>query len=141
MTRVYRKLGVRSRTELARWWPTAVSHSTRSERVVGFTAMPPPVGRRTVWAMALGTGRTFFVESYIPQLDVAGVAALSSRLQKTVEQLQDEGLSLAWIRSFALLEEDTFVWMVEATELDHVDLIQRRAGVELAHVVEVVPGE
>ena len=103
--------------------------------------MPPDKGRRTVWAMALGTGRTFFVESYVPQLDAAGVTAISSRLQAAVEQLQEEGLPLAWIRSFALLDEDTFVWMVEATELDHVDLIQRRAGVELDHVVEVVPGE
>ena len=86
-------------------------------------------------------GRTFFVESYIPQLDAARAAALSSRLQAAVEQLQDEGLPLTWIRSFALLQEDTYVWMVEATDLDHVDLIQRRAGVELDHVVEVAPGE
>ena len=86
-------------------------------------------------------GRTFFVESYIPQLDAEGAAALSSRLQTAVDQLKDEGLALAWIRSFALLQEDTYVWMVEATQLDHVVLVQRRAGVELDHIVEVVPGE
>jgi hypothetical protein len=86
-------------------------------------------------------GRTFFVESYIPHLDAAGAAARSSRLQAAVEQLTKEGLPLAWIRSFALLQEDTYVWMVEATELDHVVLIQRRAGVELDHVVEAAPGE
>ena len=97
--------------------------------------------RRTVSAMALANERTFFVESYVPQLDAAGVAAISSRLQAAVEQLQEEGLPLAWIRSFALLGEDTFVWMIEATDLDHVDLIQRRAGLELDHVVEVLPGE
>ena len=91
--------------------------------------------------MALGNGRTFFVESYIPLLDAAGAASLSSRLQRAAEQLRQEGLPLAWIRSFALLDEDTYVWMVEATQLDHVVLIQRRAGVELGHVVEVVPGE
>jgi len=101
--------------------------------------MPPALGRRTVPAMALG--RTFFVESYIPHLDAAGVAALSSRLQTAVEQLQEEGLPLTWIRSFALAGEETFVWMVEATQLDHVVLLQRRAGLELDHVVEVVPGE
>ena len=39
------------------------------------------------------------------------------------------------------MEEDTYVWMVEATQREHVVLIQRRAGVELDHVVEVVPGE
>jgi hypothetical protein len=101
--------------------------------------MPPLGGRRTVSSME--QGRTFFVESYIPQLDAAGAAALSSRLQTAVEQLREEGLCLTWIRSFALLHEDTYVWMVEATQLDHVVMVQRRAGVELDHVVEAVPGE
>jgi len=101
--------------------------------------MPPLSGLRTVSAMA--PGRTFFVESYIPQLDAAGAAALSSRLQTAVEQLKNEGLPLAWIRSFALLQEDTYVWMVEATQLDHVVLVQQRAGVELDHVAEAMPGE
>jgi hypothetical protein len=86
-------------------------------------------------------GRTFFVESYIPQLDAKGAAALSARLRRAVEQLRDEGLPLAWVRSFALLQEDTYVWMVEATELDHVVMLQRRSGVDLDHVVEAVPGE
>ena len=101
--------------------------------------MPPLGGSRTVSAMA--PERTFFVESYIPQLDAAGAADLSSRLQTAVEQLQKEGLALAWIRSFALLQEDTYVWMVEATHLDHVALIQQRAGVALDHIVEAAPGE
>jgi hypothetical protein len=86
-------------------------------------------------------GRTFFVESYIPHLDAEGAAARSSRLQRAVEQLRKEGLCLTWIRSFALLDEDTYVWMVEATQLHDVALVQRRAGVELDHVVEAVPGE
>ena len=101
--------------------------------------MPPLGGRHTVSAMA--QGRTFFVESYIPRLDAAAAAALSTRLQTAVEQLQEEGLPLAWIRSFALLDEDTLVWMVEATQLDDVVLVERRAGVELDHVVEVLPGD
>ena len=88
--------------------------------------------------MAHGKRRTFFVESYIPQLDAAGAAALSSRLKAAVEQLRDEGLPLAWIRSFALLHEDTYVWMVEAVELNDVLLIQQLAEVELDHVAEVV---
>ena len=89
----------------------------------------------------MAPGRTFFVESYIPQLDAACAAALSSRLQTAVEQLKEEGLPLVWIRSFALLQEDTYVWMVEATQLDHVVLVQQRAGVELDHVAEAMPGE
>jgi hypothetical protein len=91
--------------------------------------------------MAAGKRRTFFVESYVPQLDAAAAAALSSRLQTAVDELSDEGLAVSWIRSFALCGEDTYVWMVEAAELDHVSLVQRRAGVELDHIVEVAPGE
>ena len=85
--------------------------------------------------------RTFFVESYVPQLDAAGAAALSARLRAAVAELREEGLALAWIRSFALLEDDTYVWMVEAAALDDVARIQRRAGMELDHVVEAVSGE
>jgi hypothetical protein len=85
--------------------------------------------------------RTFFVESYVPQLDAAGAAALSARLRAAVAELQEEGLTLVWIRSFALLEDDTYVWIVEAAALDDVARIQRRAGMELDHVVEAVSGE
>ena len=91
--------------------------------------------------MGRETRRTFFVESYIPKLDAARTAALSSRLRTTVNQLRNEGLPLAWIRSFALLDEDTYVWMVEAAELDHLALIHQLAGIELDHVAEVLPGE
>ena len=38
-------------------------------------------------------------------------------------------------------DEDTLVWMVEATQLDDIVLVQRRAGIELDHVVEVLPGD
>jgi hypothetical protein len=91
--------------------------------------------------MALVNGRTFFVESNGPELDAAAAAALSSRLQTAVEQLSDEGLSLTWIHSFALVDEDTYVWVVESAELDHVVLTQRRAGVAIDHVVEAVSRE
>jgi hypothetical protein len=85
--------------------------------------------------------RTFFVEGYVPQLDAATVAVLSARLQTAVEELRQEGLPLAWIRSFALLNEDTYVWMIKAAEPEHVVLIQRRAGVEFDHIAEATPDE
>ena len=103
--------------------------------------MRPPAARHTVQAMAVEDERTFFVESYIPRLDADGAAALSSRLQGAVAQLRAEGMRLAWIRSFALLDEDTYVWMVTASRREHVVLIQRRAGVAFDHVVEAAPGE
>ena len=85
--------------------------------------------------------RTFFVESYVPQLDAAAAAALSSRLQAAVEQLIGEGLPLTWIRSFMLVHEDTYVWMVEADDVDQVLLVQRRAGLERGHIAEATPSE
>jgi hypothetical protein len=103
--------------------------------------MRPSTRGRTVGAMALEHERTFFVESYIPQLDAHAASALSSRLQRAVAQLSAEGLPLAWIRSFALLEEETYVWMVAAGRREHVVLVQRRAGVALDHIVEAAPGE
>jgi hypothetical protein len=103
--------------------------------------MPARRGRRTVDAMPPGNRRTFFVESYVPQLDAATAAALTSRLQSAVEQLQDDGVTLAWIRSFILLDEDTYIWMVEAAEVDDVVLVQRRAGLERDHIVEVASSD
>jgi hypothetical protein len=91
--------------------------------------------------MALEDERTFFVESYIPQLDADGAAALSSRLQAAVAQLRAEGLSLAWIRSYALLDEDTYVWLVAAGRREDVVLIQERARVALDPVAEAAPRE
>jgi hypothetical protein len=103
--------------------------------------MPASRKHRTVVEMAPGDRRTFFVESYVPQLDATAAAALSSRLRAVVEQLRDEGLTLSWIRSFVLLDEDTYVWMVEAAEVDDVVLVQRRAGLRRDHIVEAVSSE
>jgi hypothetical protein len=101
--------------------------------------MPAPLGGRTVPVMPDRGRRTFFVESYVPQLDSAAAADLSSRLQAAVEQLVGEGLPLTWIRSFVLVDEDTYVWMVEADDVDQVLLVQRRAGLEVGHIVEATP--
>jgi len=90
--------------------------------------------------LELDDGQTLY-ESYVPQLDPATAAALTSRLRSAVEELRGEGLTLSWIRSFVLVDEDTYVWMVEAVEVDHVNLVQRRAGLERDHIVEVASGE
>lgn len=86
--------------------------------------------------------RTFLVESYVPNLDEATAAALSSRLRSAIDELRREGHMLAWLRSFALVEEETYVWMLAAVDADDVALASRRAGLaHHAHIVEVVPGE
>jgi hypothetical protein len=83
---------------------------------------------------------TFLVESYVPKLDSATAAELSSRLQSAVVELQREGRRLEWLRSFALVDEETYVWMVEAPDAGHVALIQQRAAVNVDNVAEVSPG-
>jgi hypothetical protein len=40
-----------------------------------------------------------------------------------------------------LVDEDTYVWMVEADDVQQVLLVQRRAGLEVGHIVEATPSE
>jgi len=87
--------------------------------------------------MASPSERTFFVEGYVPSLDKAGAAALSSRLRAAIGELQREGLTLRWLQSFALVDEETCVWMLAAPDVDHVALVNERAGIAFDHVVEV----
>lgn len=91
--------------------------------------------------MAPPTVRTFFVESYVPRLDDATAAALSSRLRAAIAELRREGRTLEWLRSFALVDEETYVWMLKAADVDEIALVNRRARVPYDHVVEAVPGE
>ena len=84
---------------------------------------------------------TFFVESYVPKLDSATAARLSSRLRTALEELRREGHQLSWLRSFALVDEETYVWMVVAPDADCVALVNRRADIAYDHVVEVVAAE
>jgi hypothetical protein len=91
--------------------------------------------------MASPTVRTFFVESYVPRLDDATAAALSSRLRTAIAELRREGRTLEWLRSFALVDEETYVWMLNAADVDEIALVNQRARVPYDHVVEAVPGE
>ena len=91
--------------------------------------------------MASPTVRTFFVESYVPRLDDATAAALSSRLRAAIAELRREGRTLEWLRSFALVDEETYVWMLKAADVDEIALVNQRALVPYHHVVEAVSGE
>ena len=85
--------------------------------------------------------RTFLVESYVPNLDEPTAAELSARLRCTIAELRREGLKLRWLRSFALLREETFVWMLSAADADQVVAVNERAAVRFDHVAEVAAGE
>ena len=91
--------------------------------------------------MPSSTPTTYLFETYVPKLDEATAAALSARLQAAIGELQREGVALWWLRSFALLDEETFSWMMTATDADDVARDHRRAGVTFDHVAEVLPGE
>jgi hypothetical protein len=82
--------------------------------------------------------RTFLVESYVRDLDDRSAAAITSRLQAGIRQLDKEGATLRWLRSFALVDEETYLCFVAAYDPDHVAQLGQRAGLEYEHVVEVV---
>jgi hypothetical protein len=82
--------------------------------------------------------RTFYVESYVPDLDEATAAVLSERLRAAVAALQRDGLPVAWVRAFALVGEDTYVWLLTAADVAHVELVNERAEVSYDHVAEVL---
>lgn len=84
---------------------------------------------------------TFLVETYVPKLDDAMAAALSSRLRAAIAELQHEGLALRWLRSFVLVGEETYAWMLTATDAADVAVVNRRAGVTFDHIAMVLPGE
>ena len=91
--------------------------------------------------MTTASRRTFFVESYVPALDEATAAALSAKLQAAVDELRREGRDLEWLRSFALADDETYVWMLVAGDLDDVILVNERARLSYDHVVEAIAGD
>jgi hypothetical protein len=88
--------------------------------------------------MARRSERTFLLELYVPQLDEQAAAAITSRCRAAVGQLAEQGVALRWLRSFALLDEETYLCIVAARDRDHVAQLSRRAGLERDHVIEVV---
>jgi hypothetical protein len=83
-----------------------------------------------------GAGRTFLVESYVPGLDEQAAATLSSRLREAIRQLDEEGITLRWGGSFALVDEETYICIIGAPRVDDVVQLSERAGFEHDHVVE-----
>lgn len=91
---------------------------------------------RTVGDVASQTARTFFVESYVPRLDVRTAETLSSRLRETVRQLNEEGTAVRWRGSFALVDEETYICIIAARKIDDVVAVTDRSGLEHDNVVE-----
>src|SRR5215216_2052580 len=88
--------------------------------------------------VAGGCERTFLIEKYVPQLDEASAIAISSRFRAAVRRRDEEGRTLRWIRSFALVGEETYCCIIVAPDIDHIVQLNDRGGLEYDHVVEVV---
>ena len=80
----------------------------------------------------------FLVESYVPQLDERASAEISARLRTAVDQLEGEGMVLRWLRSFALIGEETYLCIVAARDRRSVVQLTERAPLAYDHIVEVI---
>jgi hypothetical protein len=82
--------------------------------------------------------KTFLVESYVPQLDPAMTATIAGRLDRAAAGLRGLGLSVFWLRSLALLEEETCFCLFSADAAEHVVAANVRAELDFDHITEVV---
>ena len=87
----------------------------------------------------------FLIETYVPQLDERAAITISSRLREAMRELEQEGVTIRWRGSFALLEEETYLCLVAASNRESVLLLNRRASLASDHVAEIaaidVPAE
>ena len=82
--------------------------------------------------------KTFLVEKYVPQLDEKTARAISSRFRAAVSRRDARGDTLRWIRSFALLGEETYCCIIAASDIEHIAQLNEQDDLEYDHLVEVV---
>jgi hypothetical protein len=85
-----------------------------------------------------GDARTFLVESYVPLLDASTAAAISVRIGAAAAELRQEGVSIEWVRSFALVDEQTYFCVLAASDVADVVEANGRARFDYDHVGEVI---
>ena len=81
---------------------------------------------------------TFLVETYVPRLDGAAAAAISAQYRTAIGELANEGIPIHWLRSYAAIEDETYVCVVAARGADDIALLGTRTRLSPDHVVEVV---
>ena len=88
--------------------------------------------------MSTDRPKTFLVESYVRQLDEPMAAAIAKRVEDAAADLHRTGLAIVWLRSVALLGEETWFCMFSAQKVDDVIAAGRRAELDFDHISEVV---
>ena len=82
--------------------------------------------------------KTFLVESYVRQLDEPTAAAIAGRVERAAAELRSLGLAVVWLRSLALLDEETCFCLFGADAVEHVVAANERAGLVFDHIAEIV---
>ena len=83
-------------------------------------------------------GRTFLVERYLPQLQTADVELLARRLADASAQLRAEGRDIRWLRSLAILNDETCLCTFSAQTRADVEEANRRADATYERIVDTV---
>ena len=80
--------------------------------------------------------RSYLVELHLPSADPASLTVAGERARWAVEELAREGVTVRWIRSVYLAEEDACFLVFEAPSPDAGGEASRRAALEYERIVE-----
>lgn len=82
--------------------------------------------------------RTFLAESYIPGLRQSEFRALAERLTEATAAMRAEGHHIRWLRSLAILEDETCLCIFWSDNVATVEKANRRAEVEYERIVPAI---
>lgn len=79
---------------------------------------------------------SYRVELHLPAADPASLAVAGERARRAAEELAREGVTVRWVRSVYVAEEDGCFLVFEAPSPQAVSEAGRRAGLEYQRIVE-----
>lgn len=80
--------------------------------------------------------RNYLVELHLPSAGAASLAVAGERARAAVEELAGEGVTVRWIRSVYVAEDDACFLIFEAPSPEAVGEASRRAALEYQRIVE-----
>jgi len=83
----------------------------------------------------------YLVEMYLPRSHADEARATARRARAAAEQLTGEGVSIRYVRTTFLREDETCFHLFEAISAEAVEEVSRRAGLGRARVVSYMPIE